>query len=215
MKEFGSSNELKRQTLDFIRHFLPEMQNLEPVPQPELSRTPRHWYWPLILAICLVGWIIVLCFVSDPRPMSAPRQLVETVRSLSGFSEPVARAMASVSLRALSFTLLGMLTSAALNRFSARVALSFGLILAPILAVLSQWINYGYFPVSYQLKVSIFSAVIGTLLGFALRRGRFAPGFLVAIVGVVAALFIWGTRINVTHDLDVAVNHIVDYVFGT
>lgn len=146
--------------------------------------------------------------------MSVPSFLVEKIRSLGEVSEPIARALTSVSLRIAAFTLLGILMSAALGRFSARVALPLGMILAPVLAVLSQWINFGYFPIAIQLKVSMLSAMTGALLGFAFRRGRFAPGLLVAIVVAVAVTFFWGTRTTVPHDIDVATQQTVQYILA-
>jgi hypothetical protein len=139
---------------------------------------------------------------------------VKTIKSVSGTSEPISRAIASLSLRAVAFTLLGILTSMALCRVSRRFALPLALILAPALAVLSQWINFGYFPIATQLKVSIPSAIIGALIGIALRRGRFALVMLGAIVAVVAGLFVWGTLTNVSEDTDFASRQAVNHVLA-
>jgi hypothetical protein len=176
-------------------------------------QSTKQWLWPTIIGISLGVWFIVLCFVADPRTLSAPALLLKTIKSLSGFSEPISRVIASVSLRAVAFALLGILISAGLGRVSGRFALPLAVTLAPALAVLSQRINFGYFPIAAQLQVSILSAIVGALIGMALRRGRFAPMMLGSSVAVVAGLFVWGTSTNVSPDNDFAcrltVNHVL------
>jgi hypothetical protein len=161
-----------------------------------------HWLRPWIIAISLGVWFIILCFVANPRPLSAPAMLIAKIQSLSGYPEPVSRTIASLSLRVAAFGLLGVLTTACLGRLSPMVALSLGLLLAPALAVFSQRVNFGYFPIASQLQVSIPSAIVGALIGLTLRRGRFAPLVLLAAVAVVIGLFLWGTSTHVSSDLD-------------
>lgn len=171
--------------------------------------------WPAITGAGLAVWFAALCFLTDPRPLSAPEQAIKSIRFLTGLSEPYARTIASVSLRVAAFTLLGMLVSSALGRVSSRIVVPLGLILAPFLAVLAQWINHGYLPVAIQLKVSVPSAVVGALIGFAFRRGRLGLIALAAIGAIVVGLFIWGTSTNVSQNLDdisrQMVNHILAY----
>lgn len=180
---------------------------------PRFPRWIQPWLCPATAGVCLAIWLMVLFFLPDPRPLSAPELAVKTIRSLSGLSEPLSRTVASVSLRAAAFALLGILVSSSLGRVSARIAVPLGLILAPALAVLCQWINYGYFPIAMQLKVSVPSAIIGALIGIAFRHGRFNIAALVVIVVLVVGLFIWGTSTNVSQDLDFVsrqtVNHIL------
>jgi hypothetical protein len=180
----------------------------------DLPRSTRAWMRPATASVCLAIWFAVLCFLPDPRPLSAPELAVKTIRSLSGLSEPISRALASVSLRVLAFVLLGILTSSGLGGVSARTAILPGLLLAPSLAVLCQWINFGYFPVAIQLKVSIPSAIVGALVGFALRGGRFALVVLVVIAALVVGLFLWGTSNNVSQDLDFASRQTVNHVLA-
>jgi len=162
----------------------------------------RPWLRPSLIGLGLGIWFLVLCFATNPRPLSAPGLLIEKIQSLSGYPEPMSRAITSISLRVAAFALLGILASAGLGCVSARVALPLGVLLAPALAVVSQWINFGYFPVAAQLQVSIVSASLGALVGFALRRGRFAPAVLGVVVALVVGLFVWGTSIHVSPALD-------------
>lgn len=181
------------------------------IPQKTVPST-RRWLRPALLGISVGVWFLVLCFAPNPRPLSAPRLLIAKIQELSGYPEPVSQALASVSLRGAAFALLGVLTAASLRRVALRVALPLALVVAPALAVLSQWINSGYFPVAAQLQVSIASAVIGTLAGFALRRGRFAPVVLTAIVVGLVAIYLWATASHESADLKLVCRQTVQHV---
>jgi hypothetical protein len=70
-------------------------------------------------------------------------------------------------------------------------------------------VNYGYFPVAAQLKVSLSCAVVGALLGVALRRSLLA---LIALAAVVIGLYLWGSSKRISNDLDSAVKLMVEHV---
>ena len=72
------------------------------------------------------------------------------------------------------------------------------LLLAPCLAVLCQWINYGYFPIFIQLQLGITSAIVGALFGLTVRRSWIASGVLVVLL---AGLYLWGTSTGISDDL--------------
>jgi hypothetical protein len=152
------------------------------------------WLWPLVLCI----WCLLLCVVPDPRPLGAPDWAVASMRSTLGVSEPTARALATVALRATGLALIGVFLSFCLTQFSLKVAAPAVLILAPVLAILCQWINYGYFPIFMQLQLGIFSAIVGALIGLSLRRSWIAGGVLLVLLG---GLYLWTTSTGVSDDL--------------
>lgn len=159
----------------------------------------------------LLGWFLVLCFVPDPRPLAAPEWAVSIVDSMTGFSEPAVRAIATVSLRAVGIVGLGILVS----MFSSSVFLSSGLLAfkptrwamplallaAPLLGVMSFWVNYGYFPLKFQFPFAVVSATLGALIGLAIRRSRVAA---VALVVLVIGLFTWATSTGISDEVDLA-----------
>ncbi|MCP5517998.1 MAG: hypothetical protein H7A45_12170 [Verrucomicrobiales bacterium] len=145
----------------------------------------------------LVGWFLVLCFVPDPRPLGAPEWSVGAVQRLTSASEPMARAVATGVLRASGLGLLGVLLSLTLGRL-AKWGVAFALGLSPVLAVVSQWINYGHFPVFFQLQLGVGSAVLGALAGLALQRNLAAA---VSLVALGAGLFTWGAATGIPDDL--------------
>ena len=75
------------------------------------------------------------------------------------------------------------------------------LLASPLMAVASQWINFGYFPLRGQVQLSVVTALIGALMGLALRRSALAAG---ALVVFAVGMFIWGSSSNVCDDLDAA-----------
>ncbi len=123
------------------------------------------------------------------------------MRSLVGVPEPAARAVATIILRASGIGLIGVLLSLALAHLPIRQAAPLVLTVAPLLAVISQWINYGYFPIPAQILLGIASATLGALVGLALRRSRIAIALLVILPMV---LFVWGTSTGITDDLEEA-----------
>ena len=152
------------------------------------------WVWTLVLFV----WCVLLCFVPDPRPLGAPGWAVDAIRSTLGVSEPIARALATVALRACGLALLGVFLSLCLKQISLRIAAPVVLLLTPLLAVLCQWINYGYFPIFLQLQLGIPSAIVGALIGLALRRSWISGGVLVVSL---AGLYLWGTSTGISDDL--------------
>ena len=150
--------------------------------------------WPLVLAI----WCVLLCIVPDPRPLGAPDWAVNAVRSILGVSEPTSRAVATIALRACGLALTGVFLSLCLKQISLKTAALVVLLLAPCLAVLCQWVNYGYFPIFVQLQLGIASAIVGALCGLAFRRSWIASGVLVVLL---AGMYLWGTSTSISDDL--------------
>ena len=150
--------------------------------------------WPLVLAI----WCVLLCIVPDPRPLGASDWAVNAVRSILGVSEPTSRAIATIALRACGLALTGVFLSLCLKQISLKTAALVVLLLAPCLAVLCQWVNYGYFPIFVQLQLGIASAIVGALCGLAFRRSWIASGVLVVLL---AGMYLWGTSTSISDDL--------------
>ena len=155
-------------------------------------------YLPILWPVLLVVWCVLLCFVPDPRPLSAPDWAVDGIRSTLKVSESASRAVATIALRACGLALIGVFLSLSLSQISNKFAVPFVLILTPLLAVLCQWINYGYFPIFLQLQLGVTSAVIGALFGLSLRRNLIAGGVLVILI---AGLYLWGTNTGISDDL--------------
>lgn len=165
--------------------------------RPRSARRPNSVL--MIWSALLLGWFVILCIVPDPRPIGAPEWAVGGIGSLTGLSEPAARAVTTIALRGIGLGLFGLLLSLSLGPRPLRWAVPVVLVLAPLLAVASQWISYGYFPILTQIQLGVLSAVVGSLIGFTLRRSRIAMGVLVTIA---AGLFVWGTSTGISDDLD-------------
>jgi len=160
------------------------------------SRQPSRM--TLIWHGLLLAWFGVLCLVPDPRPLSASELAVNGVRLLLGVSDPIARAFATIALRGMGLALIGVLLVQSFGRARLKVVVPAALVLAPLLAVLAQWINYTYFPIAQQVWFGVASAVVGVLLGFILRRNRVA---MAALVIFAVGLFVWGTSTGISDDL--------------
>lgn len=147
----------------------------------------------------LLAWILVLCFVPDPRPLGAPEWAVSAVRSVAGVGESAARAVATVGLRAGGLALLGALTMLTVGsrRWDRRCVVA--LLLAPVLGLLTLWVNYGYYPIAVQIRIAVIAAVLGALLGLALRRNGLA---VAAFAGLAGGLFGFGAATGIRDDLD-------------
>jgi hypothetical protein len=153
-----------------------------------------RWIGPALL----VAWVLVLCFVPDPRPLGAPEWSVAAIRSCTGIDEPAARVVATLSLRASGLALLGALVMVALGakRWDRRGIT--GLVLAPLLAVVVLAINLGYLPIGVQTEIAVVSAITGATARLALNRNPLtAIGLLVGI----GALFVWGTATGISDEL--------------
>lgn len=174
-----------------------ESSELDNEPVVRLSDVPSQasWYWGVILWI----WFGMLCFVPDPRPLGAPAWAVGIIESWVGLSEPGARAVATVILRAFGIGVLGVLCALALTRFRLLVAAPIVLIGSVALAIISLWVNYGYFPIAMQIQLAVISAVIGGLAGLVLRRSLVS---LVVLVLFAGGIFVWGTSTGISDDLD-------------
>jgi nitrogen fixation-related uncharacterized protein len=150
--------------------------------------------WGLILAV----WFLVLCFVPDPRPLAAPDWSIKLVGSATGLSEPSARAISAIGLRAIGMGLVGVLLALFLGQVKMRFAAPISIIGAGLLCIASQWINYGYFPIFSQVQLALASAILGALLSLTFRRSLVA---LIALVVVAGGLFLWGTSTGISDDL--------------
>ena len=133
----------------------------------------------LIWGAFLLAWFVALCIIPDPRPLGAPQWSVRAMQSLVGLPEPGARAVATIVMRGIGLGLLGILLSLSVAPWPMTWAAPVVLVVAPLLAVASQWLNYGYFPILMQIQLGVASAVIGALAGLSLRR---SPAALAALV---------------------------------
>jgi hypothetical protein len=152
----------------------------------------------LIWCALLFGWFIALCLVPDPRPLGAPEWAVKGVRWLTSVSDPMARTFATIALRGIGLAGIGVLLVQSFGRTRLKVIVPVALVLAPLLAVLALWINYSFFPIAPQVWLGVVSAVLGVLLGFAVRRNGMA---LAALVILVIGLFVWSTSTGISDDL--------------
>jgi hypothetical protein len=161
-----------------------------------------RWNAASIVWFAIVGaWFAIISWVPDPRPLSTPDWVVQILQEHLVSSEPVARLIATIALRSVGFGLLGGLLSLATVRWSAWGSWTTTLIGAAILAIVSQSIQYGHFPVTTQMQLSTISSLIGGLIGLSLRRSGMAIGILMSLtVGVMT----WGLSTGVSNDLDSA-----------
>lgn len=120
------------------------------------------------------------------------------MQSLIGVSEPGARAVATIVLRAFGIGILGILLALTLSRTQMQLAAPAVLLGTAILAIISMWINYGYFPIAMQIQLAMISAVVGSLAGLALRR---SAASLVILILFCVSVFLWGTATGISDDL--------------
>lgn len=167
-----------------------------------------HWRFSVAL---LCAWLLVLCFVPDPRPLGAPEWAVAALRSAAGLGEPAARLIATLALRSGGLALAGFLVMRALGAKSWDLRSLAGIAGAPVLAILALWVNLGFFPIRLQLAIAGVSATTGAIAGLALKRRPFTALGLCAALG---ALFAWGTATSIHDDLDRAARavglHVLD-----
>ncbi len=156
------------------------------------SRMTLIWYG------LLLTWFLVLCLVPDPRPLGASELAVKVVRVLLRVSDPIARAISTFALRGMGLAVIGVLLVQSFGRVRFRFVVPAALVLAPLLAILAQWINYTYFPISQQIWFGVASAVLGVLIAFILRRNFVA---MAALAILAVCLFIWGTSTGISDDL--------------
>ena len=159
-----------------------------------VSAGPRLWIG--LLAV----WFVSLCVVPDPRPLGAPEWAIDLAQLL-GLGEPAARVAATLVLRVGGLALLGALLMLAVGARRLGWTSAIAILLAPVLAVATLWVNYGYFPIIPQIQIAASSAALGALAGLALRRNLLAAVSMVVITG---SLFIWGNATGIDSDLDAA-----------
>lgn len=152
----------------------------------------------LIWGTLLLAWLVTLCIVPDPRPLGASELAVRGLRSIFGVPEPAARFAATVAFRGMGLGLIGILLSFSFKRVRLKWAAPIVLVVAPLLAIVAQWINYGYFPISPQLRFGVVSAILGALAGLVLRRSWMS---LAGVVFLAVGLYTWGTSTDVPDDL--------------
>ena len=178
------------------------------VREPQSGRMER-WAtaWALVTAI----WFLSLILLPDPRPLGAPEILVNLVRKLIGVSEPAARAAATFAMRAFGVSVLGFLVSLSLSKLQFKGALVATLVLGPLLAVVSLWLNYGYFPLFFQQQIAVVGSVVGGLAGLALRRSLAGKLMFVIVLG---GLFFWGVSTGISNDVDETARVTGDFVLS-
>ncbi len=152
------------------------------------------WAWPL----GLLTWCVLLCFVPDPRPLSAPGLFVDATRAVLNISEPASRAVSTIALRAIGLAAIGILLALCLKQAPNKIAIPVVLLTSPAIAILCQWINYGYFPIFLQLQLGIASALVGAMLGLAICRSWIA-GCVLSVL--LFGLYFWGTSTGISNDL--------------
>ncbi len=162
------------------------------------SRSALQW---AVRGSLLLAWFLAISCLPDPRPLSAPDWSVRGLRTLIGLSEPAARAVSTMVLRGLGFALIGFLLSRLVWHWRLRWAAPTVLLASPLLAIASQWLNFGYFPIQGQVQWSVTTAIAGALVGLTLRRSLLA---LSALVVFAVGIFVWGTSNSVGDDLDAA-----------
>lgn len=163
------------------------------------------WLWPCVLFV----WMVVLCFLPDPRPLSAPDWSVEAIRSVFGFSEAESRAFATIVLRGTGLSLIGIFLSLSLRQLSLNIAMPLVVVATVLLGLICQTINYGHFPRSVQLQLGIVSTQIGAWVGLSLRRSPVALGFLCVLI---ASLYNWATMTGISDDLAEDARVVGEYV---
>jgi hypothetical protein len=170
------------------------------------GRGKRVW---VILALL---WALLLCFGPDPRPLSTPVWSIDAVRSLLGLEEAAARVIAAIGLRMVALGILGMLLMFGLGtaRFERRSILV--LLLAPVIGILTLWVNHRYFPFPAQMQLAAVSVCAGSLFALLLRRNWVAGGALVAVLGL---LFVSLTNYSVEDDLAMATQAHVKYLLDS
>lgn len=151
-----------------------------------------------IAGIALAVWLVMLCVLPDPRPLSAPEWTVQLAQRLTGIAEPRARFVATTLLRAAGVGFIGVLLAVALSGWKSRAAVPALLVGAPLLALVVKWINFGGLPIWPQLLFILLVAFLGGLAGLALRRNWLALGTLAVLVGGLSA---WASATGVCDNL--------------
>lgn len=146
--------------------------------QPRLEPWNRPWSWAAVI------WILLLCFLPDPRPLATPAWSIKLVKAALHVQDPAARVIAAIALRMIFLGLLGILVARASNarRFDRNAWIA--LLVAPCLGLLTLWVNHGYFPLNAQLKLAIIATLAGVLVTFVLRRNWWAGGALLVVLGL-------------------------------
>jgi len=162
--------------------------------------------------VLLGAWLLVMCFVPDPRPLGAPEWSVAAVRACSGIGEPAARVVATLTLRATGFALLGALLMVASgakswNRRSIAVVA-----FAPVLAIAVLWVDLGHFPIALQIEIATISALTGAIAWRALQRSPLtAIGLFVGLGG----FFAWGTATGISDESHAAARAVGRHVLAS
>ncbi len=164
-----------------------------------------------IAGIALVAWLVMLCTLPDPRPLGAPEWTVRLVQRLAGIAEPRARFVATALLRGVGVGLIGVLLAIALSGWKSRAAAAAVLAVAPLLAIVAKWINFGALPIWPQSVFILLVAFLGGLVGLSLRRNWAALGGLAILTG---GLSVWAASTGVCNDLYAAwqgtARHVLD-----
>ena len=161
--------------------------------------TDRREGWNRTWAAIALIWALLLCFVPDPRPLATPAWSIQLVRSVLHVQDPAARVIAAIALGMFLLGVLGVLLMLAsgsrrLERRSLIVLLA-----APVLGLVTLWINRGYFPIPAQIKLAVVATLVGALAALVLRRNGLASILLVALLGCTYWML---SSYDVSDDLD-------------
>ena len=167
----------------------------------DVSRTQHPLGLRPFWLACLAVWAVALMVIPDPRPLSAPEWAIHAVQTLAGSSEPKARFIAAISLRAVGLVLLGILVAMSFHAATTRRVAVPVLAATALLAVGVKWLHFDYFPTREELFFILVVSILGALLGLAIRRNWIAAG---GLAGLCGALFAWGASTTVPEDLEQA-----------
>jgi len=161
----------------------------------------EHIGWNRKWALIALAWALLLCFVPDPRPLATPAWSIDLVRKALHVQEAAARVIAALGLRMLFLGMLGLLVMAAAGtrRFDRRSLIA--LLLAPVLGLVTLWVDHGHFPIGAQVKLAVVATVAGALALLLLRRNWPAGA---GLLGVLGFTYVTLTNYDVSDDLDAA-----------
>lgn len=154
--------------------------------------------WSRSWAVVALIWVLLLCFLPDPRPLATPAWSIAAAKAALGLQEAAARVVAAISLGMFLLGILGMLWMRAFGgrRFERRSLVA--LVLAPVVGLITLWVNRGYFPISAQLELALVATLAGALATLLLRRNWIAGLLLLGMLGLTYGSL---TSYNVGDDL--------------
>ncbi|WFB36697.1 hypothetical protein P3T73_02840 [Kiritimatiellota bacterium B12222] len=173
-----------------------------------MSSTAKLFSFYLRVSALLLWWIL-LSTAQSTHPLSGPPRINSLFHSWLPVSDAVADMLASLVMKGLGLSLLGVLLVYVCKQW--RSTRSFPLLVAGtvVLVISSQWIHYGNFPIPQQVFLGVCSAIVGVLLGFVLLRNRWA---LWALLLFLAVLYFWGTSTGISNQLNELTQQRITYL---